>query len=150
MDDTLYEQVNDFYHRWWMSSSIGQNPSFSCPQLLMKILSWTIEIWMRNHLVSDTDCSIVNLYNPNFLQGMTNNVGLTFNVGDTILWSTISIEEDNLNWWHQISYLVKYFIIIFSSNELYWLPLLVRVAIRSYTNAIMSCSWGQFFLTKAQ
>ena len=29
------------------------------------------------------------------LQGMTNNVGLTFSVGDTIRESTISIEQDN-------------------------------------------------------
>ena len=30
------------------------------------------------------------------LQGMTNNVGLTFSVGDTIPRFTISIEQDNL------------------------------------------------------
>jgi hypothetical protein len=37
------------------------------------------------------------IYNPTdlFLQGMTNDVGLTFSVGDTILWFTISIEQDN-------------------------------------------------------
>ena len=29
---------------------------------------------------------------------MTNNVGLKTNVVDTILWFTISIEQDNLNW----------------------------------------------------
>ena len=28
-------------------------------------------------------------------QLMTNNVGLTFSVGDTIMWFTISIEQDN-------------------------------------------------------
>ena len=28
---------------------------------------------------------------------MTNNVGTTFIVGDTILWLTISIEQDNLD-----------------------------------------------------
>ena len=31
----------------------------------------------------------------NMLQNMTNNVGLTFSVGDTTLWFTISIEQDN-------------------------------------------------------
>jgi hypothetical protein len=30
-----------------MSSSIGQNPTFSCQQLVMNIMSWTIEIWFR-------------------------------------------------------------------------------------------------------
>ena len=29
---------------------------------------------------------------------MTNIVGLTFSVGDTIPWFTISIEQDNHNW----------------------------------------------------
>ena len=29
---------------------------------------------------------------------MTDNVGLTFNVGDTILWFTISVEQDNYKW----------------------------------------------------
>ena len=29
-----------------------------------------------------------------FLQGMTNNVGLTFSVGETILWFTFSIEQN--------------------------------------------------------
>jgi hypothetical protein len=32
---------------------------------------------------------------PKKLQGMTNNVGLTFNVGDTLPWFMISIEQDN-------------------------------------------------------
>ena len=29
---------------------------------------------------------------------MTNNVGLTFSVGDNKLWFTINIEQDNKNW----------------------------------------------------
>ena len=29
---------------------------------------------------------------------MTNNVGLTFSVGDTIPWLTIGIKQDNYNW----------------------------------------------------
>ena len=36
------------------------------------------------------------MYNPpENLQGMTNDVGLTFGVGDTTPWFTISIEQDN-------------------------------------------------------
>jgi hypothetical protein len=55
-----------------------------------------VQIWMKNYLVSDNNCNIVDLYNIlKILQGMTNNVGLTFSVGDTIQWFTISIEQDN-------------------------------------------------------
>ena len=43
-----------------MSSSIGQNPTFSCDEVLL----WMIEIWMKNHLVSDSNRNIVNLYSP--------------------------------------------------------------------------------------
>ena len=32
---------------------------------------------------------------PRNLQGMTNNVELTFGVGDTIPWFTTNIEQDN-------------------------------------------------------
>ena len=32
---------------------------------------------------------------PKKIQGMTNNVGLTFSVGDTIQWFTISIKQGN-------------------------------------------------------
>jgi hypothetical protein len=35
---------------------------------------------------------------PNLFTGMTNNVRLTFSVGDTILRFTFSIEQDNQNW----------------------------------------------------
>jgi hypothetical protein len=60
-----------------------------------EILSWMIEIWMQNHLVRDSNCIIVNLYPPlQILQGMTNDVGLTFSVGGTTLLFTISIEQD--------------------------------------------------------
>jgi hypothetical protein len=62
-----------------------------------EILSWMINIWMRNHLVSDIDCKTINLLSQK-LQGMTNNVGLTFSVGDTIPRFTISIEQRNYNW----------------------------------------------------
>ena len=51
---------------------------------------------MKNHLVSDSSCqhctSIVPLF---FLQIMSNNVGLTFSVGDNKLWFAMSIEQDN-------------------------------------------------------
>ena len=33
-------------------------------QSCAKLLSWMIEIWMRNHLVYD--CDVVNLYCPNY------------------------------------------------------------------------------------
>ena len=59
-------------------------------------LSWMIKNWMENCLVSDSNCNTVNLYSPkNIYKGMTSNVGLSFSVGDTILWFTISIEQDN-------------------------------------------------------
>ena len=39
------------------------------------------------------------IYNPpKNLQGMTNNVELTFSVGDTTPRFRISIEQDNANW----------------------------------------------------
>ena len=49
-----------------------------------------IDIWMKNHLVSDNNRNTVSK-----LQGMTNIVGVTFNVGDTAPRFTISIEQDN-------------------------------------------------------
>ena len=42
-----------------------------------------IEIWMKNHLVSDNYCNIVIYKAQIILQGMTNYVWFTFNVGDT-------------------------------------------------------------------
>ena len=54
-----------------------------------EILLWVIEIWMKDHLLSDNyNCNTINL------QGMTNNVGLT-SMSDTIPWFTISIEQDH-------------------------------------------------------
>ena len=51
-----------------------------------------IEIWTKHHLVSDS-----NSINPppHTLQGMANDVGLTFSVGNTTPRVTISIEQDN-------------------------------------------------------
>ena len=55
-----------------------------------------IEIWMRNHLVSDNNCNTINLQSPQlFLQVMTNNVGPTINVDDTTPWFTMSMEQDD-------------------------------------------------------
>ena len=53
-----------------------------------------IEIWMKNHLVSDKICNIVVYNPPQNLQGMTNDVGLKFCVGDTTPQFTISMEQD--------------------------------------------------------
>jgi hypothetical protein len=63
---------------------------------LDEILSWIIKIWMKNHLVSDGNCDIVNLESPN-LQGMTNYVEIPCSVGDSILRFTMDIEQDNYN-----------------------------------------------------
>ena len=66
-----------------------------------EMLSWMINIWMKNYLVRDSNCNTANLHSPppkkkqKTKQGMTNNVGLTFSVGDTIPRFTISIEQDN-------------------------------------------------------
>ena len=64
----------------------------------VEILSWMIEIWMEKSLTSDSNCNIVNLQPPKILQRMTNNVGSTFSVGDTIPWLPISTEQDDWNW----------------------------------------------------
>ena len=70
------------------------------------ILSWMIEIWIRNHLGSDGNCNIVNLYCPQKnSQEVTNDVGLTFSVGDTTPQFTISIGQENKNWWHGMSHI---------------------------------------------
>ena len=58
-----------------------------------EILSWMVEIWMKNQSVSDSFI----IYNPppkKKLQGMTNNYGLTFSVDDAIMWFPISIEQN--------------------------------------------------------
>ena len=73
---------------------------FIQPYLLLsatcdEIMSWMIEIWMRNHSVSDSNCKIVKLESLKNLQGMANNVGLKFSVGDTTPRFKISIEQDN-------------------------------------------------------
>ena len=50
---------------------------------------------MKNQLVSNSNCNTntVNLESLQKVEGMTNNVGLTFNVGDAMPRFTISIEQ---------------------------------------------------------
>jgi hypothetical protein len=67
-----------------MSSSIGPKPYLLLSAICNEILSWMIGIWMKIYTVSDISCNIVVLQSSQNLQGMTNNVGLTFSVGDTI------------------------------------------------------------------
>ena len=63
-----------------------------------QILSWMIEIWMENDLVSDSSCNTVNLSSPpKKLQGVTKSVELTFTIGNTIQRFTIGIEQDRQN-----------------------------------------------------
>ena len=54
-----------------------------------------IVFWMKNQLVSNSNCNTntVNLESLQKVEGMTNNVGLTFNVGDAMPRFTISIEQ---------------------------------------------------------
>jgi hypothetical protein len=48
------------------------------------ILSWMIEIWIKFHVLSDSNCNIVNLYNVlMLLQGIKNNVMFKYNINDT-------------------------------------------------------------------
>ena len=69
-----------------------------------KVSSMT-EIWMKHcHLASDSNYNTINLSSP---KNVTRNDKK--NVGDTIPWFTVSIEQDEKNWWHQISYLVDCF-----------------------------------------
>ena len=51
-----------------------------------ELLSWMIEIWMKNHLVSDRNCNIVNLQCPN-------NVRFTLSVGVQVVF-----EQNKVNW----------------------------------------------------
>jgi hypothetical protein len=69
-------------------------PYFQSLATCDELLVWMIEIRMENHLVSDNTCNIA-IYIPKKIQGMTYHLGLTFSVGDTISWFTISLEQDN-------------------------------------------------------
>ena len=44
-----------------MSSSLGQIPTFSCQQLVMKLIVMDDRLWMKNHLVSNNNGNIVHL-----------------------------------------------------------------------------------------
>ena len=83
-DEVNFRQVELHY--------IGQNSTFSfCQQLVMKCCHGRLKFEWKNHLVSDSNCNNVNIQSP---QGMTNNIGLTFSVDDTIHQVTIYIEQD--------------------------------------------------------
>ena len=70
--------------------------AFSRQQLCDEILSWMIEMWMNNPMISDSICNTITLQSPRTnLQGMTNNVGLTFRVGNTIPQFTIRTGTTN-------------------------------------------------------
>ena len=57
-----------------------------------------IEIWVKNHLVSDIKCNNVNQYAQFvFYKEWQIIFRLTFSVGDTTPGVTISIEQDNSN-----------------------------------------------------
>jgi hypothetical protein len=45
-----------------MTSSIGQKPYLRLLATCDEMLLWMIEIWMENHLVSDSNCNTINLY----------------------------------------------------------------------------------------
>jgi hypothetical protein len=95
MDGALYEYSEKIFS--WMINEFTHWPK---PYLLLsptcdEIFPWMIEIWMKKHLVSDSNCNNVNLYSPKKPLGMTNNVGLTFSVRDTLPCFTISVEQDN-------------------------------------------------------
>ena len=70
------------------------NATFSLSTTCDEILSWMIEIWMKNHLVSVKNYNTIYLFSPKKLQRMTNNVGLTFSVGDTTWWFINNIEQE--------------------------------------------------------
>ena len=55
-----------------------------------------IEVWMKNHMISDSNYQHCKpIISPKKLQGMPIKVGLTFSVGGTTQWFTISIEHGN-------------------------------------------------------
>ena len=69
---------------WMMDEFIHwPNPYLLLSATCDEILSWMIEMWMKSHLVSDSNCNTINLYPPKNLQKLTNNVGLIFSVTNT-------------------------------------------------------------------
>ena len=72
----------------------GQNPTFSCHQLVMKYRHGGLKLAYK---IIGSVIVIATLYTYDSqlsLQGMTNNVGLTFSVRDTTLCFEISFERD--------------------------------------------------------
>ena len=95
---------------WWVSPLTKTLP------YLVNNLWWNVVVddWnlVENHLVSDSNCNNVYLQSPdtyiyiyicfNFLlQGMTNNVGLTISVGDTIPRFAINIGDTKGRFTHE-------------------------------------------------
>ena len=60
-NDTSYDKVNEYCHGWWMSSSIGHDPTFTWQQLVMKYGHGWLKFGWKNHVVSDSHCTTVNL-----------------------------------------------------------------------------------------
>ena len=87
----------------WANIVMGDGPVHSLIKTLSSLVSilwWNIVMddWdsKKNHLVSDSILQHCKFIIPKGnLQGMTNNVGLTFSGGDTSLRFGISIEQDN-------------------------------------------------------
>jgi hypothetical protein len=91
----LMNKWTDYCHGWWMRFIHWPKPYLLLATTYDEILSWMIEIWMRNHLVSDNTCNTVNVQSPKKWQGMTINVGLTFSVGSIRPQFRISMEQDD-------------------------------------------------------
>ena len=90
-----YEEVNKYCHGRWTCSSMGQNPTFSCQQLVTKHCHGRLKLGWRITW-SVTVIATMQIYNPpRELQGMTNDVGLTSSVGLQLV-----LEQDDWNWWH--------------------------------------------------
>jgi hypothetical protein len=69
--------VNEFIH--WPKSYFLLSPT--CDE----VYSWVIGIWMKIYSTKGNNCNTANLSSQIFLQGVTNNVGLTFEVSGTTL-----------------------------------------------------------------
>jgi hypothetical protein len=81
-----------------MSSSIVQSLTSLLSGSPDEILSWMIDIRIENQSASDSNCNTIIYDPPKSSQGMRNNVGLTFSVGDPTPQFTFDIEQDNYNW----------------------------------------------------
>jgi hypothetical protein len=64
-----------------------------------------IEFWMKNHLVSGSNCNPVNLLTPQKFTRNDNNVGITFSVGDNKPQFTIRIGDTTISYLGYPSYL---------------------------------------------